>query len=376
MFCGVRLFSHPILLSGKNMKIRKNFSVIVPGRLFAALIAGIIIYRAVSGPSTLNRYTATFLDVFDTRTEIVGFAKDKDDFAKDAQLIKDELIRYNKLYDIYNDYQGVNNIKTINDNAGIKPVKVDPDIISLIEFSIDTYYETDGAVNIALGSVLSLWHKERMIGMDEPDRAKLPDADKLKEAALHTDITNIVIDKENSTVYLADPDMSLDVGSTGKGYAVQRVLEYAREKGLNNILLSLGGNISCIGTRIDGTCFRLGIQNPDMDSDEQYVEMVDINDGECVVSSGDYQRYYYVDGVRYCHIIDPRTLYPADGFASVSVITDDSGLADSYSTALYTMTYEEGLEFVEKRDNVEAMWIMHDGTKKYSEGFIEKYVKK
>ncbi len=243
---GCAYFRTPILLSGKNMKINKYLSVIVPGLLFAALIAGIIIYRSVSGPATLNRYTATFLDVFDTRTEIVGFAKSKDEFAKDAQLIKDELIRYNKLYDIYNDYPGVNNIKTINDNAGVKPVKVDPDIISLIEFSIDTYYETDGAVNIALGSVLSLWHKERMIGMDDPDRAKLPDEDELKKAALHTDITNIVIDRENSTVFLSDPDMSLDVGSTGKGYAMQRVLEYAREKELNNILLSLGGNISCV----------------------------------------------------------------------------------------------------------------------------------
>jgi len=358
------------------MKIKKYLSVIVPLLLFIALITGIVIYRSASEQGQQIRYTATFLDVFDTRTEIVGFAKNKDEFAKKAQLIKDELIRYNQLYDIYNDYPGINNIKTINDNAGIKPVKVDPEIISLIEFSIDTYYETDGAVNIALGSVLSLWHKERMIGMDDPDRAKLPDYDELKKAACHTNINDIVIDKVNSTVYLSDPDMSLDVGSTGKGYAVQRVLEYAREKGLDNILLSLGGNISCIGTRIDGTCFRLGIQNPDMDSPEQYVEMVDINDGECVVSSGDYQRYYYVDGVRYCHIIDPETLYPADGFASVSIITDDSGLADSYSTALYTMTYEEGLEFVSKRDNVEAMWIMHDGTKKYSEGFIRKYVKK
>ncbi len=344
--------------------------------MFLILIAGILVYRAASEEVQLNRYTATFLDVFDTRTEIVGFAKDKDEFAKNAQLIKDELIRYNQLYDIYNDYPGVNNIKTINDNAGVNPVKVDPDIISLLEFSIDTYYETDGAVNIALGSVLSLWHEERMIGMDDPERAKLPDDDELKAAALHTDITGIVIDKDNSTVYLTDPDMSLDVGSTGKGYAVQRVLEYAREKGLDNILLSLGGNISCIGTRIDGSQFRLGIQNPDMSSDEQYVEMVDISDGECVVSSGDYQRYYYVDGVRYCHIIDPKTLYPAGDFASVSVITDDSGLADSYSTALYTMSYEEGLSFVGKRDNVEAMWIMHDGTKRYSEGFIRKYVKK
>ena len=358
------------------MKIKKMSPVVAALVLLFLVIIVIWIYSSLGKETEPKRYTATFLDVFDTRTEIVGFAKNKEEFEKKANLLKDRLVYYYQLYDIYKDYPGLNNIKTINENAGIAPVEVDPEIINLLEFSIDTYNETDGAVNIALGSVLSLWHREREIGMDDPERAKLPDAEKLKEASLHCNIEDIIIDRGKSTVYLKDPDMSLDVGSTGKGYAVQRVMEYARAEGLNNILLSLGGNISCIGTRIDGSLFRLGIQNPDMDSEEQYVEMVDISDGECVVSSGDYQRYYEVDGVRYCHIIDPKTLFPANEFASVSIITDDSGLADSYSTALYTLSYEEGLEFVEERDNVEAMWIMHDGTKLYSDGFLRKYVKK
>jgi thiamine biosynthesis lipoprotein len=357
------------------MKIRKYLPILVAGVIFLLTVIGIVLFRNLSGEAQLNRYTATFLDVFDTRTEIVGFAKNKEEFAGDAQLIKDRLIYYNQLYDIYNDYPGVNNIKTINDNAGIAPVEVDPEIIALLQFSIDTYYETDGAVNVALGSVLKLWHRQRELGIADPERAKLPDEEALIEASKHTDITCVVIDTDNNTVFLTDPDMSLDVGSTGKGYAVQRVMEYAREKGLNNILLSLGGNISCIGTRIDGTNFTLGIQNPDMDSEETYIEMVDINDGECVVSSGDYQRYYEVDGVRYCHIIDPQTLYPSDEFAAVSVITDDSGAADSYSTGLYTMSLEEGQAFVKNHDNVEAMWVMHDGSKIYSEGFKEKYVR-
>ncbi len=256
------------------MKIRKYLPILVAGVIFLLTVIGIVLFRNLSGEAQLNRYTATFLDVFDTRTEIVGFAKNKEEFAGDAQLIKDRLIYYNQLYDIYNDYPGVNNIKTINDNAGIAPVEVDPEIIALLQFSIDTYYETDGAVNVALGSVLKLWHRQRELGIADPERAKLPDEEALIEASKHTDITCVVIDTDNNTVFLTDPDMSLDVGSTGKGYAVQRVMEYAREKGLNNILLSLGGNISCIGTRIDGTNFRLGIQNPDMNSEETYIEMV------------------------------------------------------------------------------------------------------
>ncbi len=365
----------PHLLLGNKMKNRKLLPILVPGLIFLALIIGIAGYKAYTGSIEPKRFTATFLDIFDTRTEIVGFAKNKDEFAKKAQLIKDRLVFYNQLYDIYNDYPGVNNIKTINENAGIAPVTVDPEIIALLEFSIDAYNETEGAVNIAMGSVLSRWHRQRELGIADPERAALPDKEELTKASSHCNISDIIIDKDNNTVFLRDPEMSLDVGSTGKGFAVQRVMDYARQQGLDNILLSLGGNISCIGTRIDGTNFRLGIQNPDMDSNEQYVEMVDINDGECVVSSGDYQRYYEVDGVRYCHIIDPKTLSPAYEFAGVSIITDDSGLADAYSTAVYTMSLEEGMEFVGKRDNVEAMWIMHDGTKYYSEGFIGKYVK-
>ena len=358
------------------MKKFKIPPAVVVGVLFLLTIMAVLGYRSFHRKAQVNRYTATFLDAFDTRTEIVGFAKDKDEFAGKAQLIKDRLLYYNQLYDIYNDYPGVNNIKTINDNAGIAPVKVDREIIDLLEFSIDTYYNTDGAVNVALGSVLRIWHRYRELGIADPERAGLPDMEALTEANGHTDITGIVIDREKSTVFLTDPDMSLDVGSTGKGFAVQKVMDYARQQGLDNILLSLGGNISCIGTRIDGELFRLGIQNPDIYSDEQYIEMVDISDGQCVVSSGDYQRYYEVDGVRYCHIIDPKTLFPANEFAAVSVITDDSGLADSYSTALYTMTIESGKEFVEKRDNVEAMWVLHDGTRIYSSGFEEKYVRK
>ena len=175
--------------------------------------------------------------------------------------------------------------------------------------------------------------------------------------------------------YLADPDMSLDVGSIGKGYAVQRVMEYARAQGMDNILLSLGGNISGLGTRIDGTNFRIAIQNPDLDSDEEYIEKVDITDGQCVVSSGDYQRYYVVDGEVYCHIINPDTLYPARTFAAVSILTDDSGMADALSTAIYNMTLEEGMEFVDNLDNVEAMWVYHDGTKVYSKHFEESIAK-
>jgi thiamine biosynthesis lipoprotein len=336
---------------------------------FIVLIRGGFLGKENKAVEEQNRYTATFIDIFDTRTEIVGYAATESEFSNKATEIKEKLVFYNNLFDIYNDYDGINNIKTINDNAGVEPVKVDPEIIDLLKYSKDMYYETDGQVNIAMGSVLSIWHRYREIGSDDPERAAVPKLEDLQLAAEHCDIENMIIDEQAGTVYLTDPDMSLDVGSIAKGYAAQKTIEYCREAGMSNILLSLGGNVCGLDGRIDGTPFRLGIQNPDMDSDNEYIKKVDIKDGQCVVSSGDYQRYYEVDGKRYCHIINPSTLFPSEEFAQVSIITDDSGRADAYSTAVYNMSLEDGLEFINSRDNVEAMWVYHDGSIVYSDGF-------
>ena len=263
----------------------------------------------------------------------------------------------------------MNNIKTINDNAGKEPVEVDPEIIALLKLGIEMEEQTDGNVNIAMGSVLSIWHDYREAGMNDPKQAKLPEMEELQAAAEHTDIHGIVIDEQASTVYLKDPEMSLDVGSIGKGYAVQKVAEYAKEElGVTSMLFSVGGNVCAIGGHPDGTPWRIGIQNPDVDSDQAYLQKVSVQDVS-VVTSGNYQRYYEVDGKRYCHIINPQTLLPADTFSSVTVITPDSGIADALSTTLFNMSLEEGMQFVKEQDQVEAMWVSEDGKIAYSDGF-------
>lgn len=315
-----------------------------------------------------TRYTATFLDVFDTKTDIVGYAATKEAFTAQTEQVKEKLVYYHQLYDIYHEYDGINNLKTINDHAGTAPVEVSPEIITLLKFGKEMYEKTDGQINIAMGSVLSIWHDYRDRGSADPKNAALPPMEVLREAAEHTDINDIIIDETQGTVYLADPEMSLDVGSVGKGYAVQRGAEYAKEIGMENMLLSVGGNICAIGEKTDGSKWRLGIQNPDLDSEEIYTEKVDLKDA-CVVTSGDYQRYYIVDGIRYCHIIDPDTLMPANYFASVSIVTEDSGMADALSTSVYNMPFEDGLTFVNGLEGVEAMWVLHDGSVRYSDNF-------
>ncbi|MBO7357793.1 MAG: FAD:protein FMN transferase [Lachnospiraceae bacterium] len=354
-----------------NLVIGIVFILAIIGAIFLGSFLGkkIVSPKEVATPQEMQKFTTSFIDIFDTRTEILGYAESEEEFNKMVDHIKERLIIYNNYYDIYNDYEGINNVKTINDNAGIAPVKVDPEIIDLIEFSKDMYYETDGRVNVAMGSVLKIWHRYREAGSHDPDEAELPRLEDLQEAAKHTNIEDVIIDREAGTVFLRDPEMSLDVGSTGKGYACQKVMDYLRAEGYDHLLLSLGGNISGIGYRIDGSNFNIAIQNPDLYSDEPYIESVHIDDGQCVVSSGDYQRYYIVDDTVYCHIINPDTLFPANTFAAVSIVTNDSGKADALSTAVYNMTYEEGRAFVDSQPDVEAMWVYHDGTKVYSEGF-------
>lgn len=335
--------------------------------IVAAVFAGLLFYQK-KGASKTERYEAQFTDVFDTVTQIIGYAESQEAFSRQVSELKEQFDYYNQLYDIYNDYEGVANIKTINDNAGKEPVKVAPEIIDLLKLGKEAYEKTNGEVNIACGSVLRLWHDYREAGVEDPDSAALPPMEELESRAAHTNIDNLIIDEEASTVYLADPEMSLDVGSIGKGYAVQQVAEYAKEHGIEHLLISGGGNICVVGAREDGEAWRVGVQNPDLSSEEEYVQKVQLQDIS-IVTSGNYQRYYEVDGKQYCHIIDKDTMMPAEHMASVSVIMEDSGEADAMSTALFNMEYEEGKAFVESMEGVEAMWILNDGSIKYSSGF-------
>lgn len=347
----------------------KKYVPFIAAVLMVVLGLGISIYQKNSQP---EQYKKIYVDAFDTVTQIIGYAESEEIFTEQAKTINSALLYYNDLYDIYSIREGVNNLRTINMNAGKEPVKVEKEIIDLLKFSIDLYHKTDGEINIAMGSVLRLWHDYRTTGIDDPSSASLPPMEILEKAAQHCDINNIIIDEEASTVYLADPQMSLDVGSIGKGYAVQRVAEYARELGYYNLVINCGGNVISIGPKANEQDWIFGIQNPDLEAENDIIQRVSITD-KCLVTSGDYQRYYVVDGVEYCHIIDPDTLMPPTYFSAVSIITDDSGLADALSTALFNMPYEEGLALINSIENAEAIWVYKDGTMKYSENF-EKYI--
>jgi thiamine biosynthesis lipoprotein len=299
-------------------------------------------------PAAPKQYTATFLTLFDTVTTVVGPGETEEAFQQKAQMIHDELERYHRLFDIYQEYEGICNLKTVNDSAGIAPVTVDSTIIELLT-DCKRYYElTSGKVNVAMGSVLSLWHEARADGLRDPRTAKLPDRDALNAAAEHTDIEAIIIDEQASTVYLSDPEVRLDVGAVAKGWATQRVAEDAPA----GMLISVGGNVCATGPKNGASPWVIGIQNPD---GEGNLHTLYLEKGT-VVTSGDYQRTYWVDGKQYHHIIDPVTRMPSEHWRSVSVIGQDSGLADALSTALFLLPLDQGKTLAAQCD-VEVLWV-------------------
>ncbi len=334
--------------------------------LFSALLLAVLSRHSSFGG--MQRYEATFLDVFDTVTSITGYAKSEEIFTEQVELLHAKLQRYHQLFDIYHSYEGVHNMKDINDAAGRRPVEADPEVIELLKLGQDMYRRTEGKVNIAYGSVLAVWHEYREAGIENPQNAQLPPADLLGACAEHTDISKLVIDEGAGTVFLEDEEMRLDVGSIGKGFAAQRLAEYAREIGMEHVLFSLGGNVCAVGAKADGTPWRVGIEKPRPEAQGSYVQAVELA-GRSLVTSGDYQRYYEVDGRRYCHIINPETGMPAEFFPSVTVMAEDSGMADAFSTALFVMGQEEGLALVEELEDVEALWVMEDGGIRCSSGF-------
>ena len=303
----------------------------------------------------------SYYEFFDTVSVIISYKGDSaEEFSSNCEAVSSTLNEYHRLFDIYHEYEGVNNIRTINKSAGKEAVKVDEKLIDFLLYCKEIYTLTDGKTNVAMGSVLKLWHNEReRYDEDYPEKAKLPSMENLEEKALHTDINSLIIDKEAGTLLISDPEMSLDVGAIGKGYATEKAAEALIERGVSSYVLNIGGNIRAIGTKPSGNGWVTGITNPDKTSDEPFVCKV-IIDNTSLVTSGNYERFYVVDGVRYHHIIDPETLMPANYFSSVSIFISDSSLADALSTALFCMSYEDGKALAESL-GAKVIWVTADG---------------
>lgn len=321
---------------------------------------------------TLEKHTEKIYEYFDTITTFMAYTENEEEFKHYTDVLNEELKIYHELFNSYDRFEGVNNFLTINENAGKEPVEVDPSIIELIKYSKEMYELTDGKINIAMGSLLRLWHDAREISVNNPDEAKIPEESLLKKASEHKNIDAIEIDEENNTVYISDPDVQIDIGAIGKGYATKIIAQRLEEEGLKHGILSVGGDDVIFGENpaSENSYYKIAIQNPNLeDKEEPYSSVVSLKNTS-VVTSGDYQRYFMVDGKRYHHIIDPETMYPSTKWRSVSVIMDDIAEADTISTYLFIIDQEKGMEFA-KKVGAEVLWIDEDYNQFKTEGWPE-----
>lgn len=311
-----------------------------------------------------QKFETTWFDYFDSFSQLTAYADSQEEFDEYASACKAMLKEYHQLLDIYYEYDGIVNLKTLNEIAHKEPIAIDEKLGEFLSFGKEMYELTNGSTNIAMGSVLSLWHTARQT-------KTLPEGGALLEAKEHTNIHDLKLSEDGTLVLFSDDQLKLDAGALGKGFVAEKISKELKNLGCDSFLLNLGGNTVAHGTKPDGEPWLAGIENPtNGDGLKGSVKL----SGYSLVTSGSYQRYFTVDGTNYHHIIHPETLYPENYCLSVSVLCPDSAIADALSTALFLMTPEDGMKLLNKREDTEALWLFPDGSIQTTDGFM-KHVK-
>lgn len=235
---------------------------------------------------------------------------------------------------------------------------ISEDLASLLSQGLSITRESDGAFDIAIAPLTSLWD----FTAEDP---KVPDDAAIQKALPLCSSDGVTIDDQDIT--LPSDDIQFDVGAIAKGYIADRMKDLLVKKGVNSAIINLGGNVLCIGSKPDGTPFKVGIQKPFADRNE--TEAVMHITGKSVVSSGIYERCFKQNGKLYHHILNPKTGFPYDNsLISVTIISDQSVDGDALSTTCFALGLEDGLKFAEKK-GVQAVFITEDYELHYTDGF-------
>ncbi len=297
-----------------------------------------------------ERFSRTWYDAFDTVVTLTAYAADEAAFARGAEAFEAELFRLHAVFDRYAPHEGVQGLYALN-AAGGEWVAVEPELYDLLGRL--QAWGAGGAVEPALGGVIDLWTQARETGV-------LPDGEALAAAAAHADFA--ALELSGGRARLTDPETRLDLGASAKGYAAQLLRETAAAH-FDAYLIDAGGNVVC-GPAADGGVWRVGVAAPDGGDVLLTLGVADMS----VVTSGDSQRYFTVDGARYHHILDPETLYPARNMRQATIVARDAGYADYLSTLLFLLPMEEALETAEALEGVEVFFIANDGTLQMTSG--------
>lgn len=310
-----------------------------------ALITFIILFSVVC--SEQQPYKRT-LKLMGSRFDVTVVAKDSNEGNKYIDTAVAEITRIEKLI---SSWDANSQTSDINRNAGIKPVTVDSELFELMERAIGISKLTDGAFDISYASMDRIWKFDGSMTV-------MPSEEEITTSVSKVGYQNIILDKENSTIFLKLEGMKIGFGAIGKGYAADKAKDLLISKGVPSGIINASGDMNTWGKQPDGSEWKVAITNP-MDKNKVFA-LLPINNG-AVVTSGNYEKFVNFNGKRYTHIIDPRTGYPSSGIISVTVFAPKAELADALATSVFVMGKEAGLDRINQLPIIECIIIDDKG---------------
>lgn len=321
---------------------RKSLGEIVAILLVLGII-GFAVYN-YAGRDNLEQYNRTEL-ILDTVFDVTIFV-DRD--MEGEGLLREAFDEVRALEKVMSRFVQNSDVDRINQQAGKEPVEVDPRTFHVIKESLYFSEVSRGKFDVTISPLLSLWK----FGTGE--EGEPPSQEEIQEVLPLVDYKKIELDEENLTVYLPKEGMALDLGGIAKGFIVDEIAHFLEEEGVGHATVNAGGDIMTLGTRLDGTPWRIGITHPR--EREKIIAIIPVSQ-EAIVTSGDYERFFTYEGERYHHILDPEKGYPAREVISVSVVAPDCMTADSLSTAVFVMGTQKGMDLLESLPQVEGLIV-------------------
>lgn len=288
------------------------------------------------------------LKLMGSRFEITVVAQDQQEADLDIDFAVNEISRIEK---VISSWDSESQTSEINRNAGIKPVVVDQELFDLIQRAIAISKLTDGAFDISYASMDKIWKFDGTM-------TKMPSVEEIKASVSKVGYDKIVLDSNSHSVYLKLEGMKIGFGAIGKGYAADRAKALLISKGVKAGIINASGDMNTWGKQPNGDEWKVAITNP-LEKNQAFA-LLPIKNG-AVVTSGNYEKYVNFNGIRYTHIIDPRTGYPATGIISVTVFAPKAELADALATSVFVMGKDVGLNRINQLPHVECVIIDENG---------------
>ncbi|WP_028298161.1 FAD:protein FMN transferase [Olivibacter sitiensis] len=257
-----------------------------------------------------------------------------------------------RIENLISDWKPDSQISKVNKNAGIRPVQVDPEVFALTERALHVSEITGGAFDISFAAMERVWKFDGSM-------TEMPTAKAIKKSVKKVGYKHVILDKKNGTIFLKRKGMKIGFGATGKGYAADHCRDRMISMGVQAGIINASGDMSAWGKQPDGSDWLVGIANP-MEQDT-ILAVVPLSHG-AVTTSGNYEQFVVFNGIRYSHIINPATGYPATGLCSVTVFGPSAEVANGFSTSIMVLGKDKGMALMEQYPDYKCILITDDGT--------------